>query len=182
MKKSLILLSIFVLLLSVIGAVSADQSKDWSSAFTYDVPGGTWEPGPVSYDFEFSWTYPAPGGGSVGGGAEFVVDESAPLFPGYVVMRGIFGTFAKPMVEQGRDCVRLEDDPVRIHPNQPVRFHIGWSTDEPMTPVEAKMHFDSMMVIVDWGDGPVEMQSNEVVPRDVGNYWANNICSFTVRN
>ena len=112
-----------------------------------------------------------------------MVDETAPLYPGYVVLRGdLFGAFAKPMGEQGRDCIRLLEDPLRIHPDQPLRFHIGWSTDEPMTTKDARLHFESMVTTVDWGAGPVEMTRHEITPAGNGNYWQNKICSFTVRN
>lgn len=185
MKKLVVIfVLIFVLCLSVIGTASADNVKVWKAAFTYDAPSGTFHPGLHFYQFEFDWNYPD-AGIYTSEEATFFVDANAPLYPGYVVLRGKYGgAYAKPLGEHGSECIQL--DPVTIHPDQPVRFHVGWvpgiSVPEPMTSTDAKAHFQSMITTVDWGDGPVEMIGHEVTPSGNGNYWPNNICSYTVRN
>mgnify|MGYP001815844681 CR=1 FL=1 len=179
MKKLVVVfVLIFVLCLSVIGAASADNFKNWSAAYTYEVPPGTFLPGLRFYQYKFDWTYPAPES-NTSAEATFFVDENAPLYPGYVVLRGEFGAFAKPLGEHGRNCIEI--DPV-IHPDQPVRFHIGWGTDYPMSPKDAKLHFESMVTTVLIDGVTHEMTGQEVAPSGMGNRWPNNICSYTVRN
>jgi hypothetical protein len=57
---------------------------------------------------------------------------------------------------------------------------MGWQTDYPMTANEAKAHFQSMIATIDLGDGPIEMAGHEITPSENGNYWTNNVCSYTV--
>jgi hypothetical protein len=71
-----------------------------------------------------------------------------------------------------------------IHPDQPTRFHIGWRTDEPMTPTEALAHLRSMSVTAAWdGESSVELERaaiyrwTETREKSMDRY----LCSWTTR-
>ncbi len=179
MKKHVVVLLVVVMCLSIVSVAAADALHLWGAAYTYDFPAGSFNaPDFIPYSFEFNWTYPDPDGHHPGGGGFINVSEDAPLYPGYVLMRGDFGVIVKDEGACRRQCVQLEE-PITIHPDQPVRFHIAWRTDEEMTRRDAVKHFESMVVTVDLGDGPLEMNRHRLVRRTDPEFWERHICSFT---
>jgi hypothetical protein len=178
-KKTVLVLLIVVMCLSVVSIASATTLKPWSAAYTYDFPAGSFSaPDFIPYNFHFQWSYPTAGEHN-GGNGVLNVSEEAPLYPGYVVVRGTFGTFAKDGDACGWQCLQL-DEPITIHPDQAVRFHIAWRTDEGMSRQDAVKHFDSMEVTVDLGDGPLEMSQHRLIRQTEPDFWEKYICKFTM--
>ena len=141
MRKSLIIASIFIVLLITIlpsSGLAKGPEKKWFSFFVCDNPDITLAEGTYTYRTEFEWTYPLPGN-LISEWYEFEVSGGADLYEGYVVLRG-FEAWARV----DGQCERI--DPVVINPDQPIRFHIGWLTDKEMTRLEAKVLFESMTV------------------------------------
>ncbi len=150
--------------------------QSWVAAFTYDLPAGTWNDGTYPYHFEFEWSVPEPGGAWIGQGGEFVISSDAPLYDGFVLLRGA-REIHRVVAPGGPVCEDVES----IHPDQPMRFLVGWvpgvDTIISMTYPEALAHFESISARVVWDDGmSAELVRHEIIPLDL---WPQRVCTFT---
>lgn len=154
------------------------QEKLWAAAFTYDVPAGFWTEGTHPYHFELQWSYPEPGFNGEQGG-EFEVSYDAPLYDGYVLLRGPFELCRVIEDEYGNfHCEEVE----AIHPMQPTRFLIGWVFDNPVTYGEAFAQFYSLTGKVVWDEGQSEaLTMHEIRPFYWGDDWWRYVCYWTIQ-
>ena len=145
----------------------------WVAAYTYDIPAGALTDGTYPYHFEFEWSAPEPGTWT-GQGGESAISSEAPVYDGYVLLRG-----ARELrgvdTQDGLACEEVD----AIHPAQATRFLIGWVTDFPMTYDEALAHFESITARVVWGDGmSADHTRHEVIPFS-SDVWFQYACTFT---
>jgi len=155
------------------------QERLWAAAFTYDVPAGFWTEGIHPYHFELQWSYPEPGFNGEQGG-EFEVSYDAPLYDGYVLLRGPFELCR--VIEDEYGNFHCEEETV-IHPDQPTRFLIGWVFDNPVTYGEAFAQFDSLTGRVVWDEGQsADLTMHEIRPFYWGDDWWSYTCYWTIQN
>jgi Tol biopolymer transport system component/regulation of enolase protein 1 (concanavalin A-like superfamily) len=150
-------------------------ARTWVAAYTYDLPVGTLSDGTYPYHFEFEWTLPEPGQFS-GQGGEFVISNGAPIYDGYVLLRGPRELRGVDSPE-GLACEEVSE----INPGQPLRFLVGWVPDYgAMTYAEASAHFESIVARAAWGDGAsADLVRHEVRPFSSSDDWFQYVCTFT---
>jgi Tol biopolymer transport system component/regulation of enolase protein 1 (concanavalin A-like superfamily) len=161
-----------------IPSLPAASARLWVAAFTYDLPAGTLAEGVHPYHFEVEWSAPEPGAW-VGQGGEVFVSSEAPLYDGYVLLRGPM-ELRRVVGRGGPVC----EDVGAIHSDQPTRFLIGWVTDRAMTPAEARSHFESMTARVVWDDSAsADLVRHEIRPFSMDDLdsWFQYVCTYTVR-
>jgi hypothetical protein len=143
-----------VLLLSS-SPLAADSRTHWVAEYTYDLPiGMTWEEGPHTYMWRFTWSNPDPQEWEWEW--HFSVSNAEPLYDGFAVLRMVTVLVRIPP-EEGTGCTTVD----QIHPNQPTRFHIANSTGKPMTRQEAIAFFSGFTATVSWDGGePVLLRLN----------------------
>lgn len=186
------LIILLVLLLLGSSSLAAGPEKLWVTEFTYDVPDGTFEEGDHSFSYEWTWTYPESGSYSAGP-FEFEVAGDAPIYPGFAVLRHVYAV-VRVHSPGGTHCEYIGSvgDPAVLHPDQAMRFHIAWPTEEGMegllTYPEVHAYFDSMTGTVVWDDGdPVPLVRHEISPwqtekKSWARVWANSLCCWTARH
>jgi hypothetical protein len=141
------------------------ESILWVAAYTYDA--GTWSEGQHSYHFEAAWN----GGSETTPEILFNVSNSAPLYNGYVLLRGL-------ALRANIDGACPVIDPL-IRPDQLTRFHTGYVTDYAMTYAEALTYFDSLTAKIVWdGAEPVDLLGHEIIPYRADE-WPTYYCSYT---
>jgi len=148
----------------------------WVVAYTYDLPAGTLTDGSYPYHFELEWSFPEPGVFS-GQGGELDISSNAPVYDGYVLLRGP-SELRGINYPEGLSCEEVG----QINPNQPIRFLIGWLPDYGMTYLEAQTYFESLTGNVFWGDGmSAELTPDEIMPFSFDDLdaWFNYVCTFT---
>jgi hypothetical protein len=148
---------------------SADDTRIWIVAYTYDVPAGTWSVGQHTY--YFSWNLPEPGTSNE---ATFTILEDASLYNGYVLLRPkIYGI----QTRVANECINID----AVHPNQSTRFLAAFLTENEMTYPEARAFFHGFTAWVFWDNGNSAM----LVPHEVRPYfaklWPAYTCTYTAR-
>jgi hypothetical protein len=182
-----VVILVVIVLLSGTTTLAQDNERIWTSEFVVDVPAGTFAEGVHEYWFEASWTVPAPGGWPPFGPYEFTIDDEAPIYKGYALLRPGYGYAQFGPPNRHCEALGLEDTPEFVlHPDQPMRFHVGWPIDWEMTYPEARAHLDSMTLTATWGSGTAELVHQEIYARAPddpgwGNFWANQMCNWTKR-
>jgi len=149
----------------------------WVAAYTYDLLAGSFtENGEYPYHFEFEWNYPEPGAFS-GQGGDLDISSDAPVYDGYVLLRGE-RELRGIKYPDGLSCEEVGE----INPDQPMRFLIGWLPDYGMTYSDALTHFESLTGRVVWDDGvSAELTPHEIIPFSFNDLdaWFNYACTFT---
>ena len=172
MKKVVIPVAV-VLGLLLLGSTSLAVSpgKLWWTEYTSDV--FTWSAeGTYTYMFE----------GSDGSAVWYTVEVAAdaPLYRGTVLLR--YESIRARTDEPGLNCKAI--DQPRVHPDQPVRFHIGWRTDETMSHHDAEELFDGLSYTVLTDGGPQyswELEQQAIHPYFEETDWDKAFCPWTVR-
>lgn len=166
-----VLVALFFALLPHQATQASAKQKVWFVWFTYDIPADTWTEGVHNYTYAFTWTDPSHGSSQDEG--SFIINGEAPLYKGKVLLRGPFGNVARL---SGATCTSIE----KINPAQDTRFHIGWASDYPMTPQEAKTYFAGLSATVAWdGGAPVTLTQHEVTP--IRNDMPKTVCLWTTK-
>jgi hypothetical protein len=150
----------------------------WVAAFTYDLPAGSFtDNGVYPYQFEVEWSFPEPGTFS-GQEGDLVVSGDAPLYDGYVLLRGP-NELRGVNYPEGLSCEEVGE----VNPNQPMRFLIGWlPADYGMTYQEAQTILENLTGRVVWGDGmSAELTRHEIIPFSFDDLdtWFQYVCTFT---
>ena len=146
-------------------------SELWAAMFAFNLPEGAWSEGEHTYHFKYTYTIPQEG--SVESGeVSFTISDAAPLYDGYVLLRGM----VKARV--GDTCVNIDT----VNPAQATQFNTGWLTDYPMTYEQARAHIGSMTVWAFWDGyegGSQLLEIHEIVPFSVID-WQSYMCSFAL--
>ena len=167
------------------GPPEGKGEKQWVSLYTADLPAQELSPATHGYEAVYRYTYPVAGEHAAQYG--FIVDEDAPLYDGYALLRPghimvrVRGTDGAQCERQGSD----EKWPM-INPNQPLRFAMGWASDEAMTRREANAYFGSMTVVARLDGGEwMELEGHGVRPYGEKGFgpeqWDHYLCAFTVK-
>ena len=137
--RKIVLSGAVLLGLLLIGSTSLAEApgKDWWTEFTSDVF-------TISEEGFYEYRYTGEGVGTLSYTVE--VTEDALLYPGTALLRP--WSVRVRTDEPGLNCANLETP--RIRPGQPVRFHIAWVTDEPMSRRAADALFDTLSYTVSW--------------------------------
>jgi hypothetical protein len=168
-----IMLLITLLLSSA--SLAAGNEGPWVAYFSYDVPSGTLAEGDHTLYYEFTWTQPSPGY-SKHGPTTLSISDGAPVYQGFVLLRPV-NAWARVLGSGDEQCEYIYE----VHPDQPMRFHVGWYNDSPMTYPEARAHFESMTVTVQWdSESPVQLVRHEITPFS-WERWPRQVCSWTMR-
>ncbi|MGW8250764.1 MAG: TolB family protein, partial [Anaerolineales bacterium] len=152
---------------------NGQAARQWVAAFTYDLPGDSLTEGQYPYHFEIEWSLPEPGSFS-GQGGDFTISGAAPIYDGYVLLRGPFELRGVDTPD-GLVCEEVGE----INPSQPMRFLMGWLAEGEMTYSEALAHFESMTGRAVWGDGmSAELMRHQVIPF-AWDPWFQYVCTWT---
>jgi len=151
------------------------DETSWLAAYSADLSARFWPVGSHTYHFDFEWSFPEPGTFS-GQGGDFIVDAAAPLYNGYVLLRGP-AEIANVGLPDAPVC---EGVPLNS-PRQPTRFVVGWTNDNPMNFLQALAHFGSLTASAVWDNGKtVDLIQHEIHP-STGFDWPVYICTYTLR-
>jgi Tol biopolymer transport system component len=137
--------------------------RDWVAAFTYDLPANSWTTGTHTYQFYVDFA------DIITPGFAFVVSSDSPVYEGAVLIRG--GNVLRAWT--GAGCESIDD----IHPNQPARFHVGWSM---FGSYAEALAFYANDFHVAWDGGErVVMAGHTILPFNEAVDWGGYVCSFT---
>lgn len=141
MKILLPIFTVFVLLAAQLMMPRSDvQPKKFMylTVYAYDLPSSALNAGTHTYQFSFRYSSPRPGE-LIGKPHPFELDDSAPLYRGYVLLRP-GGLQALVDTSEGADCKVVK----KLNSRQSLRFFVAWVADEHLTVEETNRQISSM--------------------------------------